>query len=433
MKRKILQYLLWILAKMVLWRYRPLIIAVSGSTGKSSTKEAIYYALKNNFSVARSFSNLNTEIGLPLTLIEGENAKNNILGWFKNIFHALSLVIFKKKSYPRIWVLEMSEDHPHAISYLAQLSRPQIGVISWIGEIPVHQSFYHHPQELQEEIRSLVKFLPPDGTAVLNGDNNLVLMAKEETSAKAITYGFASSNQVRASNYNLVIDKNLSQLGMSFRIEYQGSYVPLKLTGVFGQAQVYALLAGAACGLTLGLNLVQIAKNLEEYKVLKARTHLLAGLKKTWILDDTYNSNPDALKMALNIFADIVEHLKQSKIYSVKRRILVIGEMRELGQESEKAHRQIAQFIVPNADLIIGVGEDIKKTLEECQKLGFPQNKMFWFSNSIEAGKKAKEIIEEGDFFLVKGSRGVHLEQVTWAIMQEPEKAHQYLSFEEPT
>ncbi|MGC8651306.1 MAG: Mur ligase family protein [Minisyncoccia bacterium] len=433
MKRKILQHLLWFLAKITLWCYRPLIIAVVGSTGKSSTKEAIYYALKNNFKVARSESNLNTEIGLPLTIIEGQNAKTNIGLWLKNIFHTLSLVLIKQKDYPQIWVLEMSEDHPHLISYLVRLSHPKIGVISWIGETPVHQSFYSRPEVLQEEMQNLVKYLPKDGTAVLNYDNNLALAAKDKTQAQVITYGFQTGSQVEISNYNLIVDKNLRNLGMSLRLEYQGSYVPLKLQGVFGQAQAYALAAGAAVGLALGLNLIQIAESLKDYKMLKARTNFLPGLKDTWILEDSYNSNPDALKMALTIYHEVVEGLKQTDIYPLKRRVLAIGDMRELGKESDEAHRKIAPFIVENADLLIAVGDKMKLVTEECQKLGFSPKNIYWFKNSVEAGKKAKELIEKGDLFLVKGSRGIHMEQVSLAIMKEPEKAKDYLSFEEPT
>ncbi len=433
MKRKILKYLLWFLAKITLWRYRPLIIAVVGSTGKSSTKEAIYYALKNNFSVARSFANLNTEIGVPLTIIQGQDARTNLGLWLRNIFHTFGLVLIKQKNYPKIWVLEMSEDHPHLISYLAQLSRPKIGVISWIGEMPVHQSFYSHPKVLQEEIQSLVKYLSQDGTAVLNYDNSLALAAKEKAQTKVITYGFNKGAEVKISDYSLIIDKDFRKIGMNLRLEYQGSYVPLKLRGVFGQAQAYALAAGVAVGLALGLNLIQITEGLRNYKVLKARTNFLSGLKNTWILEDSYNSNPDALKMALAIYHDIVIHLQQENIYSVKRRVLVIGDMRELGSESDEAHRKIAPVIIENADLLIAIGEKMKLTVEECQNLGFPKNNIYWFENSIEAGKKARELIRAGDLFLVKGSRGIHLEQVSLAIMQEPEKAREYLSFEEPT
>jgi UDP-N-acetylmuramoyl-tripeptide--D-alanyl-D-alanine ligase len=433
MKRKFIQYILWFLAKLILWRYQPMVIAVVGSTGKSSTKEAIYYALKNDFQVAKSTSNLNTEIGLPLTIIQGYDAKKNLFLWLANIFHTLSLAILKRKNYPKIWVLEMSEDQPHLVSYLARLCRPKIGVISWIGEIPVHAEFHQSAKALQEEIQQLVSFLPQDGTAILNYDNSLSLEAREKTKVKVITYGFNNGAEVKISDYSLIMDKDLSKIGMALRLEYQGSYVPIKLTGIFGQAQAYALAAGAAVGLALGLHLVAIAQSLENYKLLKARTTLLPGIKNTWIFDDSYNSNPDALRVTLEIYHDLVSTIRKENIYDLKRRVLALGDMRELGKYSDEAHQQAASQIIDKADILIAVGEKMKITIEECLKLGFPQENIFWFENSFDAGKKAKELIQAGDLFLVKGSRGIHLEQVTLAIMQEPEKAKDYLSFEEPT
>ena len=433
MKRKFIQYILWFLAKLILWRYQPMVIAVVGSTGKSSTKEAIYYALKNDFQVAKSTSNLNTEIGLPLTIIQGYDAKKNLFLWLANIFHTLGLIILKRKNYPKIWVLEMSEDQPHLVSYLARLCRPKIGVISWIGEIPVHAEFHQSAKALQEEIQQLVSFLPQDGTAILNYDNSLSLEAREKTKAKVITYGFNNGAEVKISDYSLTMDKDLSKIGMALRLEYQGSYVPIKLTGIFGQAQAYALAAGAAVGLALGLHLVAIAQSLENYKLLKARTTLLQGIKNTWIFDDSYNSNPDALRVTLEIYHDLVSTIRKENIYDLKRRVLALGDMRELGKYSDEAHQQAASQIIDKADILIAVGEKMKITIEECLKLGFPQENIFWFENSFDAGKKAKELIQAGDLFLVKGSRGIHLEQVTLAIMQEPEKAKDYLSFEEPT
>ena len=433
MKRKFIQYILWFLAKLILWRYQPMVIAVVGSTGKSSTKEAIYYALKNDFQVAKSTSNLNTEIGLPLTIIQGYDAKKNLFLWLTNIFHTLGLIILKRKNYPKIWVLEMSEDQPHLVSYLARLCRPKIGVISWIGEIPVHAEFHQSAKALQEEIQQLVSFLPQDGTAILNYDNPLSLEAREKTKAKVITYGFNNGAEVKISDYSLTMDKDFRKIGMALRLEYQGSYVPIKLTGIFGQAQAYALAAGAAVGLALGLHLVAIAQSLENYKLLKARTTLLQGIKNTWIFDDSYNSNPDALRVTLEIYHDLVSAIKKENIYDLKRRVLALGDMRELGKYSDEAHQKAASQIIDKADILIAVGEKMKITIEECLKLGFPQENIFWFENSFDAGKKAKELIQAGDLFLVKGSRGIHLEQVTLAIMQEPEKAKDYLSFEEPT
>ena len=434
MRRKILKYLLWFLAKITLWRYHPLVIAVTGSTGKSSTKEAIYYALKNDFKIERSISNLNTEIGLPLTIIKGYDAKNNIFLWLVNIVKTFWLVIIKNKNYPQIWVLEMSEDQPGLVSYLTKLCRPNIGVIPWIGEVPVHAEFYKNAQSLQENIQDLVALLPKSGTAILNYDNSYSLKAKEKTSAKVITYGFDSRADVKISDYSLIMDQDFTKIGMNLRLEYRGSYVPLRIAGAFGKAQAYALAAGVATGLALNLNLVHLVESLSDYKLLKARTTFIRGIKNTWILEDSYNSNPDALRNSLDLFSEIVSSINENKnLYSLKRRVLALGDMRELGKYSDNAHRQIASLITKNADIFIAVGEKMKITVEECLKLGFLKENIYWFDNSKDAALKAKELIREGDLMLVKGSRGIHMEEVSLALMQEPEKADDYLIFTCPT
>jgi len=210
MKRKIIQYLLWVLAKLTLWRYHPLIIAVSGSTGKSSTKEAIYYALKNNFRVKRSFSNLNTEIGVPLTIIQGYDAKTNIFLWLANIFKTFGLLIIKQKDYPEILILEMSEDQPGLIDYLTNLCRPKIGVISWISDLPVHAEFYPNAQALHQESKLVLK-LPKDGTAILNSDNDLSLEIKDKIKSQLLTYGFSEKAEVKISDYSLVVSQDLRE------------------------------------------------------------------------------------------------------------------------------------------------------------------------------------------------------------------------------
>jgi UDP-N-acetylmuramoyl-tripeptide--D-alanyl-D-alanine ligase len=432
MIRKIIQYLLWLEAKLILWRYYPLIIWVSGSCGKSSTKEAIYYALKNYFLVDKSSENLNTEIGVPLTIIRGKDAKRNIYLWIYNFLHAIFLFVFKDKNYPKILILEMSEDHPGIMKYFFNLTHPKIGVISWINQIPVHAVFFNRAEEVHQEIQNLVILLPKDGIAIINTDNDLSREIINKIRAKVITHGFKNAD-VLISDYSLFAEeKNIFNLGMTLRIEYQGSYIPLKLKNIFGKPQAYAISAAIAIGLALDLNLVEIAEGLGEYKVLKARTHLIPAINSALILDDSYNSNPDALKAALETYEEIINLMEKESLFNLKRRILVIGSMNELGKYTQKAHQEIAPLLIKNADLIFLVGEYTKTTLEECKKLGFKEDNIFWFKDSKEAAKTLKEIIREGDFILIKGSRGIHMEEVTLALMQEPGKAKEYLSFEEP-
>lgn len=409
MKRKFIQNLLRYLAKLILWRYQPLVIGVTGSVGKTSTKEAVYTILKSKYRVARNVFNLNTEIGMPLTIIEGINAERNVMLWLQNFLHALKLLIFKNKKYPEILVLEMSEDAPGMIKYLTELARPRIGIITFIGSPPVHLEYFKNVNHFIEEISSLPQKLLLNDTLILNIDNDLVLSLKEKTIAKTLTYGFQENANIKISNYKLIPTVDLSKLGMSFRLEYKGSFVPIKIKGVFGKPQVYALAAGAAVGLSLGMNLVEIAEAIKDYQIPQGRTKFIRGIKSSWILDDSYNASPDSVLAALNLLEEV----------PAKRKIVALGEMKELGNLSELAHQTIGVAIgEKKIDIFIGVGRQMNLVKEIALEKN-PKIRVFWFENSEQAKKSIKEIMQKGDLILIKGSRIMEMERITREIKSE--------------
>jgi UDP-N-acetylmuramoyl-tripeptide--D-alanyl-D-alanine ligase len=407
MKRKFIQCIFKYLAKLILWRYKPLIIGVTGSVGKTSTKEAIYVVLKKQFRVERNVFNLNTDIGMPLTIIQGKNAERNISLWFYNFFHALWLFIYKSKNYPEVLVLEMSEDAPGTIKYLVDLAHPKIGVITFIGDPPVHLKYYKNINHFIEEISYLPQRLLLDGKFVFNIDNPLVLGLKEKTMAKTFSYGFDERADVKISNYRLVtVGNDLRKAGMSFRIEYKGSFVPVKLKGVIGKPQAYALAAAAAVGLALEMNLVEIAEAMKDYQIPVGRTKFVSGIKDSWVLDDTYNACPDSVLAALDLIKEI----------NAKRRIVALGDMKELGDFSKQAHELIGEKVSEIADIFIAVGKEMQLAkeivIEKNSKI-----EVFWFENSEEAKKNIKKIIQKGDLILVKGSRAMEMERITKGIL----------------
>ena len=402
MKRKFIQYTLKYLTKLILWRYKPLIIGVTGSVGKTSTKEAIYTVLKNRFRVERNVFNLNTEIGMPLTIIRGKDAKRNIFLWFYNFFHTIWLFIFKTKKYPQILVLEMSEDAPGMIKYLVDLARPKIGAITTIGNPPVHLEYYKNTNQLIEEISYLPQNLTLNDSMILNADNALVLDFRDKTVAKVLSYGFSEYSDVKVTDYKLINVDDLKNIGMSFRLEASGSFVPVKIEGVFGKAQVYALSAAAAVGLSLDMNLVEISEAMLDYKTVEGRTKFIPGIKNTWILDDSYNACPDSVRATLDILKGI----------PADRKIVVLGDMKELGINSKQAHIQIGKNIADVAKVLIAVGEEMlfAKEIIDDEYSGI---QTFWFKDSEQAKKFVKEMIKKGDLVLVKGSHSMEMEKIT--------------------
>jgi len=402
MKRRFIQNILKYLTKLILWRYKPLIIGVTGSVGKTSTKEAIYTVLKKKFRVERNVFNLNTEIGMPLTIIRGKDAKRNIFLWFYNFFHTIWLFIFKTKKYPQILVLEMSEDAPGMIKYLVDLARPKIGAITTIGNPPVHLEYYKNTNQLIEEISYLPQNLTLNDSMILNADNALVLDFKDKTVAKVLSYGFSEYSDVKVTDYKLINVDDLKNIGMSFRLEASGSFVPVKIEGVFGKAQVYALSAAAAVGLSLDMNLVEISEAMLDYKTVEGRTKFIPGIKNTWILDDSYNACPDSVRATLDILKGI----------PADRKIVVLGDMKELGINSKQAHIQIGKNIADVAKVLIAVGEEMlfAKEIIDDEYSGI---QTFWFKDSEQAKKFVKEMIKKGDLVLVKGSHSMEMEKIT--------------------
>ena len=402
MKRRFIQHILKYLTKLIMWRYKPLIIGVTGSVGKTSTKEAIYTVLKKKFRVERNVFNLNTEIGMPLTIIRGKDAKRNIFLWFYNFFHTLWLFVFKTNKYPQVLVLEMSEDAPGMIKYLVDLARPKIGVITTIGNPPVHLEYYKNINQLIEEISYLPQNLTLNDSIILNADNALVVGFKDKTVAEVFSYGFSEYSDVKVTDYKLINVDNLKNIGMSFRLEASGSFVPVRIEGVFGKAQVYALAAAAAVGLSLDMNLVEISEAMLDYKIVEGRTKFISGIKNAWVLDDSYNACPDSVRVALDVLREI----------PVNRKIVVLGDMKELGINSKQAHIEIGRNIADVAKVFIAVGEEMvfAKEIIDDEYSGI---ETFWFEDSKQAKKFVKEMMKKGDLALVKGSHSMEMEKIT--------------------
>lgn len=398
---------------MVLKKYKPLIVGVTGSVGKTSTKEAIYAVLSTKFKVRRNIKNYNNEIGVPLTILDLESGNRDIKDWLKNFALAIKTILIKSQ-YPEVLVLEMGADRPGDIKYLTKFVPVDVAVITAIGEIPVHVEFFKTPIQIAREKFYLLQKLSVKGKAILNADDKLLLEMKNKTRAEVLTYGFGQEAELRASD---VIFTDRDQPGLSLKLNFQGTLVPVRLPGILGFHQIYAILAAAAVGLVFDFNLIEIVEALSKFQPLSGRMKLISGIKNTKIIDDSYNASPSATLRAL----ETLEKLE------AKRKIAVLGDMLELGEYTERAHRQVGQKVKEVADLLFLVGERVIFIADEAEKQGFDKNKIFQFSASEEAKKVVQEKIEEGDLILVKGSQSMRMEKIVEEIMAEPEKAKELL------
>ena len=419
--RKILQFILKELSKSVLKKYKPTIIAVTGSVGKTSTKEAIYHVLKSHFGekeVRRNQRNYNNEIGVPLTLFGLETAGRSIFGWLGKFIKIFETIIFKVP-YPSFLVLEMGADRPGDIKYLTSFIHPKVSIITAIGEIPVHVEFFKSPEEVVREKRNLIVCLDEDGVAVLNYDDEKIKQMAEGLKAKILTYGLKEKADVRATNYDLRIGSpTASEVSeLNFKLDFKGSTVPAKLINVLGVQHLYSALAAATVGIVFSMNLIEIVEALKEFRPLLGRMHMIKGIKTTLIIDDCYNAALLSMEAALDSL----------KIFEGRRKIAVLGDMLEIGEYAPEAHRRVGRKAAAIADLIFIVGPRAKFIAETAIKYGFDEKKIFQFDVSDDAGKKIQEELEEGDIVLIKGSRAMKMEKIIKEIMAEPERAKELL------
>ncbi len=409
------------LAQLMILRYRPGIIGVTGSVGKTSTKLAIAAVLGPSRRTRFSKGNLNSELGLPIAVIgdfpeeelklvsrdtpAGEKKVAKILFWLKVIFVGLLNLIRKKRDYPEILVLEYGADKPGDLKALLEIARPNISVITAVGDVPAHVEFFAGPQEVAREKSRLIEQLPSAGFAILNYDDETVMELKDRTRAHVVTFGFQKGAEMHIMNFANIIE-NGNPVGISFKMEYGGSTVPVKIIGAFGRVQAYAAGAAATIGLIFGINLIKISEAMKLYKPAPGRMELIPGVKGANIIDSSYNASPLSVHEALETLNNLPG----------KRKIAVLGDMLELGEHSMEAHERVGKVIGQIADVLVTVGVAGKLIAESARKSGLARKNIKSFDTADEALETVENLIKKGDLVLVKGSHAMELEKVVEAI-----------------
>ncbi len=419
--KKIVALILQIESRLVIWKYQPKIIAITGSIGKTSTKDAVFAVLSQVSHVRKSEKSYNSEIGLPLTILGVPNGWSNPLLWLKNIWQGLWLV-FWPHQYPKWLVLEVGVGKQGDMRRTAAWLRTDAVIITAIGETPAHIEFFDSKKQLIEEKSQLIQTLKKDGLLILNADDQDVLAMKPGSRHHTKTYGFGEVADVRASGDNISYDGEGVPIGVIFRVDVAGKSLPAVIEGVFGRNHVYASLGALALSSGLGLNILSAIEALRRYDVSPGRMRLLPGIKGSLIIDDTYNSSPFACHSALETLRGIT---------GANRKIAILGDMLELGRHTEEAHKEIGQAarasLAGAKDALIVVGARAQAIKEGAQEAGLSQDKIFQFTNSREAGDFIKDFVEAGDLVLVKGSQGMRMERVVEHVLLDPKSKKKLL------
>lgn len=413
--------LLKFFSKKIIQKYRPDVIGITGSIGKTSAKETITAVLATKFNVRKSYKNYNNEIGIPLAIIGVEKSPNSsIFGWLKVFWKAKNLLIFTDKNYPEILVLEMGADKSGDIAYLTDIAPCKIGVLTFISH--AHTEAFKTIKKIAQEKRVIISHLSRDGYAVLNFDNALIMENANTTKAEIITYGFKEGAMFRATDVNIMSDNQTSwPNGLNFKLNFEGNIIPVFLPGAIAEHLIPSALAALAVGNTLGVNLIEATQALAKLEPLAGHMRIIPGIKKTLLIDDTYNSSPEATKSALQTLYKINNPEGTKKI-------AVLADMLELGPETENAHREIGFKVAEfGIDFLITVGEASKQTAAAAREAGLDDNQIASFANSTEAGKFLQEKLRSGDTVLIKGSQSMRMEKIAKEVMAEPLDAEKLL------
>lgn len=411
--RKFAQSVLASSAKRLLAREKPAVIAVTGSVGKSSAKEAIAAVLRSKFPLWATPGNYNTEFGVPLAIL-GLTLPKSKFGWPGTLWRAWMRSLTGIPEYPKTLVLEMGADRPGDIARLCAIAPPDVAVVTAVGES--HMEAFGSTESIQKEKRALVERMAKDGVAVLNRDDEKVWEMRAKAKGKTVSFGFHEEADVRAVGPIGYACDFGGECGMHFKVTAGGATVPMFVPGSLGQQSVYAALAAAAVGLERGMNLVDIGDGLRGYGGLPGRMRYVPGIKRTMLIDDTYNAAPRSMLAALYV-------LREIPIPESAKRYAVLGDMLELGSISESAHLQVGREAAESADVLVFVGERMNDAARGAREAGAGDDRVYHFSTTEEAGRFVQERLKEHDVVLVKGSRGMKMEYVVKELMAEPQDA----------
>ncbi len=359
------------LAQEVRRKWGRTLIAITGSTGKSTTKELIAAVLARRLNVLKSPGNLNNFYGLPLALLALDGAHE-------------------------VAVVELAMSAPGEIACLAKIAEPQVGVVTNVA--PVHLQFFDSLDSIARAKRELIENLKPPATAVLNQDDPRLRGFSEGFSGRLVTFGFNAKATIR---------------GVEVRPERGGGSEFLvkgkNMEGEFhlslpGRHNVQNALAAIAVATLFDLPTTEIQEALAAFINLPQRSEILTLPGPITVIDDSYNSNPLAMERMLELLAAWL---------GAGRRIVVAGEMLELGPTSPDLHRQIGQKCAEcRTDWLVAIQGDARFILEGALEAGFNAERQRFFETAEQAGEFVAGLLKPGDVVLVKGSRGVHLERV---------------------
>ena len=399
--------------KKVIAKYQPLVIGVTGSIGKTSTRHAIAAVLSAKYTVREPEKNYNNELGIPFTIIgtHGLDEGGGKLGWLR-IFAKAARVLWFPTNYPKVAVLEFGIDHPGDMDHLLKIVQPSIAVLTTIGIS--HKEFFNTEKEIAHEKGKMAAGLPSDGTFIYNIDDTHVKEQTSRTTANLLSFGINNPADIKVEN----VEERLG-LKPSTTITIQTpTRKIIARVYVVGAAHIGAITAAVAVAEKMEVETDLILKGLNNYRPVPGRLNIIAGIKHSTIIDDTYNAAPLSMTEALNLLYRFPEENKMA----------VLGDMLELGDLTQSSHQKIGQLAASmKLGSLVTVGEFGKIIGDSAKMAGMPSDRIHWFETSDKARKPVQDMLVPGSTVLIKGSQGARMEKVTKEIMAEPMRAGELL------
>jgi len=414
--KNIVVYILTQEAKILIRRKKPIIIAITGSVGKTSVKDAIYTVLKEHVHARKSQKSYNSEIGVPLSILGLKNGWNNPFLWLKNIFDG-ALTAFFDSEYPKVLVLEVGVDRPGDMKALTQWMSPDIVVLTRLPDVPAHVEYFNSPEDVIAEKMHLAHALKEDGVLIYNNDDEIIRRELENVRQQSFGFSRYSPSHFTASG-DTVIYENQKAVGVECMLEHIGEEVRFQVYGSLGVQHAYNYAAAIAVGTQFDISLADAAKALASNVPPAGRMRIVEGLKDTLILDDTYNSSPVAAEQALQTVKDLT---------SVDRKIVVLGDMLELGKYSVREHERIGEHVAESADILLTLGMRARKIASSALEHGMSEKVIFQYDDIDRAGHELLQMIEPNDVVLVKASQSIRAEKIVERLMAHPEQARDIL------
>ncbi|MCA9354522.1 MAG: UDP-N-acetylmuramoyl-tripeptide--D-alanyl-D-alanine ligase [Candidatus Kaiserbacteria bacterium] len=403
-------------AAMLLRRHKPTVVAVTGSVGKTSTKDAIYAAIKNDVYARKSQKSFNSEIGVPLTVLGLPNAWSNPFLWLRNIIDGFYTAAFTRK-YPDVLVLETGIDRPGDMEKLTQWLKPDIVVLTRLPAVPVHVEYFASPDAIVAEKMRLVSALREGGKLIYNNDDTTIQANLTDVRQQRIGFGRYLETNFTARG-DRVVYKDDVPVGVEFSVEYESQKHKVFVPDTVGTQHVYSCSAAVAVAVELGVSIERAVTALQSIEAPKGRMRIISGIKGTTLIDDTYNSSPIATEHALQALGEL-KH--------AKRKIAVLGDMLELGKYSTSEHKRIGEMVPEVADILFTVGVRARQIAEGALAAGLSDKTVFQYDDVMRAGRELQNFLEPGDVVLVKASQGIRAERIVEEVMAEPERASKLL------